>query len=348
MSANINDKLRAIRKDEHIKLFMDTVHNSDNGFNDIVLQNNALPEINFGDISTDCNFLHKAISMPLMINAATGGTEYTYEINKQLATLSKDCSIPIAVGSQTIALHNKDAAQSFRIVRKINESGAVIANVGANSSYENVCEAVDMIAADAVQLHLNTAQEICMSEGDRNFKGILSNIESIVHKLNVPVIIKEVGFGISYETARRLHHAGVKFIDTGGHGGTNFAVIEDKRNKESDFSFLKQWGISTAQSLIECRHASSELKLICSGGITKAEEIVKAVTMGASLTGISGTILRELLNNGIDAAKAYIENLQYQMRVFMLLLGAENIEALSKTRYLMKGELYQLYKQRFL
>jgi isopentenyl-diphosphate delta-isomerase len=341
-------KIRAARKDEHIKLFMETVHASDNGFRDIVLQNNALPEIDFGGIATSCIFLDKTIDLPIMINAVTGGTEYTLDINKQLAKLSRECNIPMAVGSQTIAIENKSMRNSFGVVREINDSGIVIANISANSSYENVCEAVEMIEADAVQLHLNTAQEICMGEGDRHFKGILNNIKNIVSSLQTPIIVKEVGFGLSFEAAKKLYNAGVRYIDTGGRGGTNFITIEDRRNQELDYSFLKHWGISTAQSLLECKNVSGDLKVICSGGITKAEEIVKSIAMGAELTGISGLILRELLDNGYDAAKACIERLQYEMKVFMLLLGAENIEKLSQIEYLLKGELYQFYKQKFL
>ncbi|MDF2591236.1 MAG: fni [Clostridia bacterium] len=348
MNRENENKIRAARKDEHIKLFMKSISAKDNGFKDIVLQNNALPETDFDNINTELVFLNKIIGMPVMINAVTGGTDYTYDINKQLAQLSMTYNIPMAVGSQTIALHDLSKQEGFKIVREINKSGIVIANISANSSYESVCEAVEMISADAIQLHLNTAQEICMCEGDRSFKGILSNIKNIVHISKVPVIVKEVGFGISYETAKKLHNVGVKYIDTGGKGGTNFVAIEDFRNKDLDYSFLKHWGIPTALSLIECKHASRDLHIICSGGITKAEEIVKAITMGAAITGISGLILRELLENGYDGAKACIEKLQYEMKVFMLLLGVDEIEKLSKTNYLLKGELLQIYKQKFI
>lgn len=340
-------RIRAARKDEHIKIFMQAAPGSDNGFKDVVLQNNALPEIDFANISTACSFLDKTIDMPIMINAVTGGTDYTGEINEQLARLSKECNIPMAVGSQTIAIHNKSMQDSFKLVRDINPQGLVIANVSANSSLENVKEAIEMISADAVQLHLNTAQEICMVEGDRIFKGILNNIKNIVYEIEIPVIVKEVGFGISYEAARKLYHAGVKYIDTGGKGGTNFVAIEDQRNKEEDYAFLHGWGITTALSLLECKQVNSELKIICSGGISKSEDIVKAMSMGASITGISGLLLRELLNNGYDAARDKIRRLQHEIKVFMLLLGAENMEKLSKTHYLLKGELLQLYKQKF-
>lgn len=348
MNRENENRIRAARKDEHIKLFMQSTSAKDNGFKDIVIQNNAIPGVDFEDINTGHLFLNKVIDMPVMINAVTGGTDYTYDINKQLAELSMACNIPMAVGSQTIAIHDISKQESFKIVREINKSGVIIANVSASSSHDNVCKAVEMIAADAIQLHLNTAQEICMREGDRSFKDILSNIKNIVREVKVPVIVKEVGFGISYEAAKKLHNVGVKYIDTGGKGGTNFIEIEDSRNKDLDYSFLKHWGITTALSLIECKHVSKDLHIICSGGITKAEEIVKAITMGACLTGISGLILRELLDNGYDEAKASIERLQYEMKVFMLLLGVDDIEKLSKTNYLLKGELQQLYKQKFL
>jgi isopentenyl-diphosphate Delta-isomerase len=348
MDRENENKIRATRKDEHIKLFMQSTSAKDNGFKDIVIQNNALPEIDFDGISTGHVFLNKMIDMPVMINAVTGGTDYTYDINKQLAELSRAYNIPMAVGSQTIAIHDKTKQESFKIAREINKTGVIIANVSANSSYDSVCKAIEMVAADAIQLHLNTAQEICMREGDRNFKGILNNIKNIAHEVKVPVIVKEVGFGISYETAKKLHNVGVKYIDIGGKGGTNFIAIEDSRNKDVDYSFLKHWGIPTALSLLECKNASRDLYIICSGGITKAEEIIKAITMGAAITGISGLLLRELLDKGYEGAKACIEKLQYELKVFMLLLGAEDIEKLSKVNYLLKGELQQVYKQKFL
>lgn len=339
--------MRAARKDEHIKFFMKSEPPYDNGFKDVVLQNNALPEIDFGSIRTNSVFLNKEIDFPIMINAVTGGTEYTYSINKDLAALSREFNIPMAVGSQTIALQNANAEASFKIVRETNPNGVIIANLSANSKLNHVQEAIAMLKADAVQLHLNAAQELCMLEGDRSFQGILSNICEIVHKISVPVIVKEVGFGISYETARKLHNVGVKYIDTGGKGGTNFVAIENERNKEQDYSFLKHWGISSALSLLECRRVARDLNIICSGGITKAEEVVKAITMGACITGMSGRILRELINQGVSGVREYLQKIEYQTKVFMLLLGAENIDKLSKSTYLLTGELYQLYRQKF-
>jgi isopentenyl-diphosphate delta-isomerase len=338
---------RAARKDEHIEMFLKTFRSGNNGFQDVVLQNNALPETNFGDVSTECHFLRKIIGMPMMINAMTGGTDYTYRLNRQLALLAREFCIPIAVGSQAVALQKESSCNSFQIVRRLYPQGIVIANLSAGSSYEDICQAVEMISADAIQLHLNVPHEISMKEGERCFAGILQNIQENICRLKIPVIVKEVGFGISYETARKLYHAGVKYIDIGGRGGTNFIDIEAARNPGMDYSFLRHWGISTAQSLLECRNVSRDLTLICSGGLTKGEEICKALVMGAGLTGISGLVLKALLEEGYDAAKARIAHIQHQLKVIMLLLGAGEIEKLSKTTYLLKGELHQLYKQKF-
>ena len=339
---------RAARKDEHIKMFLETYETGDNGFENVVLQNNALPEIDFEHIDASCFFLGKKAALPIMINAITGGTEYTSEINRQLGMLAKEFNIPMAVGSQTIAIQNEQRRSSFQVVREINKDGIIIANLSARSSYQDVCMAIEMLEADAVQLHLNVAQEICMKEGERHFSGILENIKDLVHRIPVPLIVKEVGYGIAYETAKKLHDVGVRYIDIGGRGGTNFIAIEACRNPDADHSFLANWGISTAQSLLECRRVSQDMRLICSGGITKAEEIIKSIAMGAEMTAVSGLLLQVLLQDGYEAAAKKLEQILYELKVLMLLLGASDVEKLSKTKYLLKGEMYQFYKQKFI
>lgn len=344
---DLTGSLRAERKDEHLKYFLESRPSEGNGFEDVVLQNDSLPDIDFGEINTEYEFLGKKTGFPIMINAMTGGTEHSGRVNEQLALLARKFSLPIAVGSQTVALENEAAEETFRIVRRINTEGTVIANLSANTQEENALKAVAMLDADAIQLHLNAAQEICMTEGDRNFRGILNNIVNIKESVKIPVIVKETGFGISFEVARKLYEAGIKYIDIGGRGGTNFVAIENRRNKERDYSFLENWGIPTALSLLECRNVSSGLHIICTGGITKAEEIVKALCMGADIAGISGVILRILIDKGYDAAEKFIEGLIHETRVMMLLLGAKNIQELKNVPYLLKGELKELYTYKF-
>jgi isopentenyl-diphosphate delta-isomerase len=347
MDNETKNQIRAKRKDEHIKHFLSVNSISDNGFSDIVIQNNSLPELAFNEITTECTFLKKKISTPLILNAITGGTPYTHEINTNLAMLANKFQIPIAVGSQTIALNNEGAVQSFKIVRETNKTGIVIANLSAQCTYEEAEKAINMLESDAIQLHLNAPQEMCMQEGDRNFKGVLNNIQAVSSKLKVPVIVKETGFGMSYETAKKLYNIGITYIDISGKGGTNFVEIENARNNQQNCEFLKNWGIPTALSLLESREVNKSMQIICSGGITKSEEIVKSLCIGANAVGISGAVLRVLLNEGYEHAEKFLERLIYETKVIMLLLGATNIQALRKIPYLLKGELRELYRHKF-
>jgi isopentenyl-diphosphate delta-isomerase len=341
------ENTREKRKDEHIKFFLSAKDNSSNGFEDVILQNNSLPEADFDEITTEYVFLNKYIDSPLMINAMTGGTEYTGDISRKLSRLAVKYNIPIAVGSQTIALDNPKAADTFKRVREINRDGIVIANLSANMDIDSAYKAIDMIEADALQLHLNVAQELCMAEGDRCFRGALENIKEITALSEVPVIVKETGFGMSFETAGKLYDAGVRYIDISGRGGTNFVSIESLRNIERDCSFMRSWGIPTALSLLECRKANSELFLICSGGISTSEEIVKALCMDADMVALGGAVLRILVEEGYDAAEKYMDRLIYETRTLMLLLGAKDVTELKNVHYLLKGELRELHSYKF-
>lgn len=348
MTENNKDIIRASRKDEHINYFLKNRNTVSNGFEDVFLHNNSIPEINFDEICTELIFLNKKISFPLIINAMTGGTDFTKEINQNLSMLANKYNIPIAVGSQTIAINDSKRKNSFEVVREYNDSGIVIANLSALSSISNISSAVEMIEADAVQLHLNAPQEMCMEEGDRRFRGILDNIQKISNAIKVPVIVKETGFGMSYETVKKLYNASVRIVDISGKGGTNFIQIENNRNNNRNYDFLANWGIPTALSLLECRKVSKNMKIICSGGITKSEEITKALTMGADLVGISGKILETLLTQGYEQAEKLIESLIYETKVIMLLLGAKNINELKQKQFLVKGETKELIKSKFL
>jgi isopentenyl-diphosphate Delta-isomerase len=341
------EKIREKRKDEHLKYFLSNKPTVYNGFEDVVLQNNSLPDVNFEEISTEYVFLDKYIDSPLMINAMTGGTEFSGEINRMLARLAVKFNIPIAVGSQTIAFDNPEAADTFKRVREINRDGIVIANLSANLGIEDTYKAIDMIGAEAVQLHLNVVQEMCMTEGDRSFRGALDNIEHIAALSEVPVIVKETGFGMSFETAGKLHAAGVKYIDISGRGGTNFVSIESSRNIERDCTLMENWGIPTALSLLECRTANSDLFVICSGGISKSEEIIKALCMDADMVALGGALLRILIEKGYEAAEKYMEELISGIKVMMLLLGAKDVTELKNVQYLLKGELRELYSYKF-
>ena len=336
--------MRKKRKREHVENYLKSMHKGDTLFDCVYLEHNSLPNLDFDQIDISTNFLGKKISAPIIINAMTGGSEFTKDINRDLSLLAKEFNIPMAVGSQTIALcEDEECVESFKIVREnIGLEGIVIANLNAQASLEDVNRAITMIEADAIQLHLNPAQEVVMLEGDRNFIGILDNINNISHNINKPVIVKEVGFGISKDVASKLYDAGVRNIDISGYGGTNFIEIEDIRFNNIDFSDLYDWGIPTAVSLIKCRQLPEDLNLIASGGIKNSIDVVKSLVLGASVAGISGELLSYLMHGGYDGAKSYLEATIYKMKVLMLLLGKKNLEELRNTEHKIIGELKEL------
>lgn len=336
--------MRKQRKKEHVENYLRTTYRGDTLLGDVFLQHNALPNLRLEDIDTRTTFLGKNVDYPIIINAMTGGSEFTQEINRDLSLLAKEFNIPMAVGSQTIALcEEEECRNSFRVVRdNISKDGIVIANLNARASLEEVKLAIDIIEADAIQLHLNPAQEVVMLEGDRDFTGILNNIENIVKELDKPVIIKEVGFGISKEVATKLYDVGVRHIDISGFGGTNFIEIENIRFNNIDFSDMYSWGIPTALALVKCRELPKDLDLIASGGIRDSMDIIKALVLGGNMVGISGELLSYLLHGGYEGAKDYLEAIIYKIKILMLLLGKQNIEELKDTDYKIVGELKEL------
>ena len=335
--------MRKYRKTEHIENFLRSTYVGDPLFSNIFLYNDSLPEINYDEIDTSLNFLNKKVKFPLMINAMTGGSDLSEEINRSLANVAAEYDLPMAVGSQTIALEDKDSRKSFEIVREIIKDGIVISNLSGFASTEDAKLAVDLLRADAIQIHLNPAQELVQVEGERNFCGILNNIEKIVKKSEVPVIVKEVGFGMSPKTVKKLHDVGVKYVDISGYGGSNFFEIENLREPNADISDLFSWGIPTALSLIETKKlAYDDMYLIASGGIKTSVDIVKSLCIGADMTAISGEILSYIVRGGYEYTLRYIDGLMEKTKMLMMLNGAKNISELQKVDYKVTGKLREL------
>ncbi len=335
--------MRKYRKTEHIENFLRSTYVGDPLFSNIFLYNDSLPEINYDEIDTSLNFLNKKVKFPLMINAMTGGSDLSEEINRSLANVAAEYDLPMAVGSQTIALEDKDSRKSFEIVREIIKDGIVISNLSGFASPEDAKLAVDLLRADAIQIHLNPAQELVQVEGERNFCGILNNIEKIVDTSEVPVIVKEVGFGMSQKTVKKLHDVGVKYVDISGFGGSNFFEIENLREPNADISDLFSWGIPTALSLIETKKlAYDDMYLIASGGIKTSVDIVKSLCIGADMTAISGEILSYIVRGGYEYTLRYIDGLMEKTKMLMMLNGAKNISELQKVDYKVTGKLREL------
>ncbi len=307
--------------------------------------NDSVPELNLRDIDLSVEFLGKKLNFPLLINALTGGTDQAQNINRDLAYLARKHGLAMAVGSQSIAISNPELKNTFTVVREYNPDGIIIANLGANSDIKRALEAVKMVSADALQLHFNVPQELAMAEGDRNFKGILENVRRIVGECPVPVIAKEVGFGFSRESVKKLYDAGVKIFDNGGKGGTSFTLIEDKRNGKFNNEF-NDWGISTTVSLAEIVSLDFPIQLIASGGIRTAVDAAKAISMGADLIGIAAPFLKVLLAQGVEELDAEISEFKYRLQAVFLMTGSRNRQEIRKKPLVITGETAEWLRAR--
>ncbi|MDO9535620.1 MAG: type 2 isopentenyl-diphosphate Delta-isomerase [Bacillota bacterium] len=343
-------KLRKKRKLEHLNL----VRNLDDGpgrtgFEDLYFVHNCLPETDPSEINTATQFCGREIEIPLMINAITGGIPEAEKINRALAVVARRMKIPMAVGSQTAALQDRTARFSYEVVRVENPEGFIAANVGAGVTPDYALEAVKMIDADALQLHLNVPQEVMMpgAEGDLCFSGYLKNIESLVKASPVPVIVKEVGYGIAREQAKQLLDAGVTALDIGGKGGTNFIKIEGLRHSSEAAHPFLNWGIPTVVSLIETAAAAgSRLDIAAAGGVRSGLDAAKAFRLGACLAGLAGPLVRCYFIGGETAIEDYLLQLQMQLKQVMLMLGARNITELRDRPILILGETGEWLKRR--
>lgn len=337
---------RAERKVDHIHYALSTGQSRGTGLDDIQFVHRSIPGSSVNDISLSTEIGGLQWSSPIFVNAMTGGGgTKTADINRQLAEMAATCGIPMAVGSQMSALRHPQERDTFTVVREVNKNGLIFANIGSEATSDEALAVCDMIEADALQIHLNVIQELVMPEGDRNFRGMAERIESISKRVPVPVIVKETGFGIGRETAALLNELPVAAIDTGGFGGTNFAVIENERS-EKPMPFFNNWGLSTAASIVETVIGAPGKRTIASGGLQTAEDTVKSLALGASATGMSGFLLNILINDGADALIEYVEQLKKDMRMMMCALGAKTIADLHHVPLVIRGETHHWLRAR--
>lgn len=341
------DQKRAERKYAHLDyaVAMEGGPRS-SGWDDIQLIHQALLEYDKSEIDTHVELFEKKLTMPVVINAITGGAPGLEKINGALARMAAKFGLGLAVGSQTAGIRNKKVRSTYEIVRRINPEGLIMANVSAQVPPDDACEAVEMIQADVLQLHLNGVQELIMAEGDRKFRGTAENILNIVEKVSVPVMVKEVGFGISQEAAFRLSRLGIKALDISGAGGTNFAGIELARNPKKNLEFLRYWGIPAASSLLEVKKLGLPVTLMASGGITGSLEIIKALALGADVAGIAGSFLKTLVKEGEEALDCKIQNMQEELKILMLISGAQTIRDIKKLPLVILGQTKKWCEQR--
>ena len=311
------------------------------GFDDFDFEHNALPELDFASISTESDFLGFRVSAPIIISSMTGGYAGAYDINRALGTAAAKFGIPIGVGSGRQALESSEQHRTFSVVREAAPKAFIFGNIGAaevarlhrGSRISDLQRLVDLLEANALAIHLNPLQELLQPEGSRDFRGVLAAIEASVATLGVPIIVKEVGAGISGEVARKLLDVGVRAIDVAGAGGTSWAGVEILRNDESGREAIEpfwDWGIPTVEALrqVALLHDGYRFELVASGGIRSGVDIAKALVMGATAAGVARPFIQAFMEGGETALFSAVETLLFQLRAVMFLTGSPDIPAL--------------------
>ncbi|KRO00536.1 type 2 isopentenyl-diphosphate Delta-isomerase [Companilactobacillus kimchiensis] len=335
------------RKVEHLflaeKFFTDEAYAD---FDNIRLLHNALPELSLNEIDLSTDFLGRKMALPIYFNAITGGSNPSTKFNTELSKLARQLDIPVSSGSMGVFLRlPNETSDSFTVLRTNNPDGFVIANVSAKVNAQQAQSAIDLLNANALQIHLNGIQELAMPEGDQEFYW-LDNIKEIVAKVNVPVIVKEVGFGISQNNLADLYKIGVRNVDISGFGGTDFAQIESARNHELDLTYLDQFSLSTVESLLESLPYQNRLTIFASGGIRTPMDVIKALRLGASAVGMSGLVLHHLQKYSLSETEIFFAEFIKQLKLIMAVIGAKSIADIKKAPIIFDERLINYANQR--
>ena len=335
------DTIISKRKDDHIRINLEEDVNSrlSTGLENYQLIHQALPEISLADVDMSKVLFGKVLPVPLLVSSMTGGSKQTDQINRILATAAQEVGCCMSVGSQRAAIENPDVQYTYQ-VRKYAPDILLFANLGAvqlNYGYgiDECQKAVDMIEADGLILHLNPLQEALQLEGNTNFSGLTNKITAIKKALNVPLIVKEVGWGISKQTARLLFEAGVDAIDVAGGGGTSWSQVEmhritDTYRAQTARAFA-HWGIPTAVSIQNARSVNEHWPIFASGGLRTGIDITKCLALGAALGGMAGIFLKAA-NQSLDTTVNVMKMIGDQIRIAMFASGAKNLDALNRDK----------------
>ncbi|GAA2346992.1 type 2 isopentenyl-diphosphate Delta-isomerase [Streptomyces kunmingensis] len=336
----------AQRKDDHVRLAMEQnrAHSGHNQFDEVSFVHHALAGIDRPDVALATSFGGIQWQAPLYINAMTGGSAKTGDINRDLATAAAETGVAIASGSMSAYLKDPSCADTFRVLRTYNPDGFVMANINATASVDGARRAIDLLRADALQIHINTAQETPMPEGDRSFSSWAAQIERIVAGVEVPVIVKEVGNGLSRQTVLLLRELGVRVADLAGRGGTDFARIENGRREPADYAFLHDWGQSTAACLLDAR--GTGLPVLASGGVRHPLDVARSLALGARAVGVSGGFLRTLMDDGLSALVTQLSTWLDQLAALQTMLGARTPTDLARCDVLIHGTLREFCADR--
>jgi isopentenyl-diphosphate Delta-isomerase len=330
------------RKRDHIDIILSgqAQHSTSSGFSQIEFEHNALPDLNFADIDLSTSFLGKRLRLPYLASSMTGGPLQGGVINRNIAEAAQAMGFAMGVGSQRIALGGGSGHGLDLSVRKLAPDIALFANLGAvqfvhDMTIDDARRAIDAIAADALILHFNPLQEALQLNGDVNWKNVAVAVERICRSLDVPVIAKEVGAGISLSVAKRLSDLGVSAIDVAGSGGSSWAAVEGLRHPQAEGQSLgevfREWGIPTSECLDTIHRAMPDIPLIASGGIHSGLDGAKAIRLGATLVGQASPLLRAA-TEGVEQVVSHVEAWGKALRIACFCTGSANLNDMKHTK----------------
>ena len=331
------------RKKQHVELCVGedvTFRRKTTGLERYELEHNALPEIDLDDVDTSTDFLGRHLSMPLLVSSMTGGYPDAERINRELAEVCETLRIAMGVGSQRQALESSAQHDSYRAARRVAPSIALFGNIGGaeiarSAGVDDLRRLAEIIDADGFAVHLNPLQEAMQPEGNPQYRGVLEAIARLVRELGLPVIVKEVGAGLSSDVVRRLLDVGVRYIDVAGGGGTSWSGVEMlRRDDDDDNAAFWDWGIPTSEAIIDARPLCDEAgaTLIGSGGIASARDATIAIALGAHMVGAARPLLKTLVDDGQQALADLLERWSRSMRTAMFLTGSATVSDLRNAR----------------
>lgn len=318
------------RKNDHIELALKQTH-SRHGFDAMRLAYEALPAYDVKDVNLSVIMFGQTFPSPFFINAMTGGTQKAKTINGRLAMLAKVFNLPMALGSASVMIQDESVKDSFSIVREVNPNGFLIANLGAHHPLKNVKAVIDSLQANAFEYHLNLAQELAMPEGDRSFQSWRTNIKEVAQNLKIPFIVKEVGFGMNRSTIQTLADLGIRIVNVGGRGGTNFSAIENSR-RDYMFEGLNHVGYFTLESLIMAKNIEG-VDIFASGGIQTPLDAIKSLVLGAKMVGMSSYFLQLVTTYTHEEAIERFQHFLEEVKMLMMTLSVKTIQDLPKVHY---------------
>ncbi|MBL1209344.1 type 2 isopentenyl-diphosphate Delta-isomerase [Geminocystis sp. GBBB08] len=334
------DKLNdtQVRKDDHIKICLDEkvqFNQVTNGLEKYNFTHCCLPELDYDEIDISTYFLGKKLGSPILISSMTGGTKNAQLINQSLAIIAQKYSLAMGIGSGRVIIEKPEVAKSFQ-VRSLCPDILLLANIGAvqlnyGYTWRECLKLVEILEADTLILHLNPLQECIQPEGDTNFKDLLAKIGVLCEKIPVPVIVKEVGNGISATMAGKLINMGVKAIDVAGAGGTSWAMVERERSdnklKRELGKTFANWGISTADCVIDIAKKYPDIPLIATGGIRNGLEISKLLALGADIVGLAYPFLKAAMTSH-ETLEELVELLNLEIKTALFCTGNKNIKGI--------------------